>query len=255
MAVPISYTSVVDDRRAGGGGQVAVIAAVLVAIVLIGLGTVTWLVATEEPDILLVGDSIMRQTGPELDRVLPDQEIDNRGVNGSGLLNPQVYDWVERLPSLLARDRPEATVVLFIGNYAVEGEWWTDRAGNPVPPNTEAFFAEWRAEAEKVVRLLEDAGTDIYWVLPPPVLSPEGTETVNGLRAVYRDLASAHPSVTLVDAAVPLGDDTGAFIGETTASDGSVVVLRSGDGVHLAEGGARRLAVHLAEAIVEGSLS
>ena len=98
---------------------------------LLAVGVATWLSIEDEPDVLLVGDSIMRQTGPALTEGLPDREVDNRGVNGSGLLNPQVYDWVDRLPGLVAQSRPEATVVLFIGNYAPEEAWWIGADGSP----------------------------------------------------------------------------------------------------------------------------
>ncbi|MEL7208223.1 MAG: GDSL-type esterase/lipase family protein [Actinomycetota bacterium] len=222
---------------------------VAVLAVVAGAGVLAWLDVRGERDVLLVGDSIMRQTGPALEEALPSHSIDNRGVNGSGLLNPQVYDWVDRLPGVVARARPETTVVLFIGNYAPEDEWWIDAAGDPVPPDTEAFYAEWREQAERIVAILEESGSDIVWVLPPPVSSAAGNRTIAGLRAVYEDLAAAHPSITLVDAAPPLSDDDGAYVGSVVLPDGGVVDLRTGDGVHLAPTGAALIAEEIAAAI------
>lgn len=218
---------------------------------LVGLGMATWLSVRHEPDVLLVGDSIMRQTGPPIEAQLSDHEVENRGVNGSGLLSPQVYDWVDRLPGLLAQAQPEATVVLFIGNYSEEADWWMGPDGTPVAPNTPAFFREWRAQAEVVVAMLEAAGTDIYWVLPPPVASEAGQLTITGLRAVYENLADEHPSVTLVDGAPPLTEGTGRFTWSVTDPQGRPVQLRAGDGVHLAAAGADRLAQEIAAAVSE----
>lgn len=231
------------------------LAAMAVVVALGGVGWYAWQASRNTADVLLVGDSIMRQTGPALAGELADQEVDNRGVNGSGLLNPQVFDWVDRLPGLLAQNRPEATVVLFIGNYAQEPDWWIGADGEPIAPNTPAFFDAWRGQAELVVELLEAAGTDIYWVLPAPVLSDEGNRTIDGLREVYRALAEDHPSITLVDASPPLTDGTGRFVWSVVGPDGSEVQLRAGDGVHLAPGGARRLARRIATAVVEGSFT
>jgi hypothetical protein len=227
--------------------------AVLAVAALVGIGVVAWWRAADKADVLLVGDSIMRQTGPALAEELPDREVENRGVNGSGLLNPQVYDWVERLPGLLAQTRPEATVVLFIGNYAPEEEWWIGADGEPVPPNTPEFFAEWREQAELVVDRLEAAGTDIYWVLPPPVVTDESNETVDGLRQVNRDLAADHPGIILVDASPPLTDGAGRFVVTVPDGEGGMLELRVGDGVHLGDEGARRLAAQIAAAIREGT--
>lgn len=223
--------------------------AAVVAVALVGV--VTWLSVRDEPEVLLVGDSILRQTGPALSDELPEHEVDNRAVNGSGLLNPMVYDWVDRLPGLLGRTRPESTVVLFIGNYAAEEDWWIGPDGTPVAPNTPEFFSEWRAQADQVASMLEEAGTDIYWVLPPPVAAPAGNETVLGLREVYRDLAADHPGITLVDGAPPLTDEQGRFLWSVPDGEGGEVPLRAGDGVHLAPEGARRLAATIAAAITE----
>lgn len=222
---------------------------------LVGIGWATWNATRDKADVLLVGDSIMRQTGPALTRELSGLEIDNRGVNGSGLLNPDVFDWVDRLSGLLAQNRPEATVVLFIGNYAKEADWWIGSDGVPIAPNTPAFFAAWHEQAELVVDQLEAAGTDIYWVLPPPVLSDEGNLTINGLREVYRRLAVDHPAVNLVDASPPLTDGTGSFVWSVQGPDGGDVQIRAGDGVHLAPGGADRLGRRIAAEVEQGSFA
>jgi hypothetical protein len=227
--------------------------AVGLVLALLGVAVATWLSVRDEPELLLVGDSIMRQTGPALVDELPGYEVDNRGVNGSGLLAPSVYDWVARLPGLVAQTRPEATVVLFIGNYADEEDWWIGPDGTPVAPNTPAFFSEWRAQAEEVVATLEQAGTDIYWVLPPPVASASGNETITGLREVYRDLAADHPDITLVDAAPPLTDGTGEFRWTIPDGEGGEPQVRAADGVHLDPEGARRLARVIAAAITAGA--
>ena len=45
-------------------------------------------------DVLLVGDSIMKSTGPALAHQLGSRyRVHNEGVNGSGLLTPDVFDW------------------------------------------------------------------------------------------------------------------------------------------------------------------
>lgn len=241
----MAQTAAVSRWRAFG--------AVAVVLALVGVGIATWLSVRGEPGVLLVGDSIMRQTGTAIADELPGYEVDNRGVNGSGLLSPEVYDWVDRLPGLLAQSRPEATVVLFIGNYTHEEDWWLGPDGVPVAPDTPAFFSEWRAQAEEVVSILEASGTDIYWVLPPPVASDVGNETIIGLRQVYRDLAADHPGVTLVDASPPLTDGTGKFMWSAPDPQGGDVQLRAGDGVHLAEAGARRLGEWIAAAVLDGA--
>ena len=57
--------------------------AVLVVAALVA-SFLVWHVATDEPDLLLVGDSIMRQTGSALEGASSEFEIRNRAANGSG---------------------------------------------------------------------------------------------------------------------------------------------------------------------------
>ena len=69
-------------------------------------------------DVLLVGDSIMRSTGPALAHQLGDRcRVHNEGVNGSGLLTPGVFPWPRHLAASLNRFDPDLVVMLFIGNY------------------------------------------------------------------------------------------------------------------------------------------
>ena len=69
-------------------------------------------------DVLLVGDSIMKSTGPALADQLGDRyRVHNEGVNGSGVLTPDVFDWPAQLPASLNQFDPDVVVMLFIGNY------------------------------------------------------------------------------------------------------------------------------------------
>src|SRR6187401_1059096 len=67
--------------------------------------------------VLLVGDSVMNQTGAALTNILRDDDVRNEGVNGSGLLTPDYLDWPAQLRRLLDRFDPDVVVFLFVGNF------------------------------------------------------------------------------------------------------------------------------------------
>ena len=163
--------------------------AVLVVAALVA-SFLVWHVATDEPDLLLVGDSIMRQTGSALEGASSEFEIRNRAANGSGLLNPDVYDWVGAMPEVLHRYHPRAIVILFIGNYADPAHRWRDDQGRPIDKNTPEFFRAWAEQTDELLDIIErESDADVYLVLPPPMALPGNQETLDGIRRLERQLA------------------------------------------------------------------
>lgn len=221
----------------------------VVVLTLVGL-LVTRLLA-EPAHVLLAGDSILRQTGPKLDETFGREvAVDNAALNNSGLLTPGFVDWTARLEDQLAEGDPEAVVFLFIGNYT-DTDYATDADGNPILKNTPEFFAAWGREADRLMQVLEDQGSDaeVYWVLPPPQYTEVNQITTAGLRAEYQALAERWPQITLIDANDALAGPNGEYLASTTNRHGDVVPLRVPDTVHLTDVGARRLARVIHDAV------
>ena len=193
--------------------------------------------------VLLVGDSVMNQTGAALTNILRDDDVRNEGVNGSGLLTPDYLDWPEQLRGLLERYDPDVVVFLFVGNFDLgTGETFTTPDGHEITDRTDPrFFRSWQAQAQLMTeRAAEDA--DVVWVNPPPMQEPEAQAVVDGLREGYEEVAD-ETGAGLIDAYDVLATDNGGFLAES--DDGTP--LRNADGVHLANEGAKRLARLIAE--------
>jgi hypothetical protein len=202
--------------------------------------------------VLLVGDSIMRQTGPALTRQLGDDyTVHNAGVNGSGLLTPALFDWSAELEMELLRTDPDVVVFLFIGNYTADpAEFWTTASGRRVRDITSAaFIREWGRQADAAMAAIAQTGADVVLVLPPPMASNELQTVVDRLRAEYRRVAADWPFVRLVDAADAVGGPNGEWISQLPRSDGRELYVRVPDTVHLAEHGQRLLAREIAPAV------
>jgi len=194
--------------------------------------------------VLLVGDSVLSQTGPPLARALPDDDVRNEAVSGSGLLTPDYVDWPAELRRLLDRFDPDVVVFLFVGNFDLgTGETFTTADGQTIDDREDpAFDRAWRAQATRMTERAEDAGADVVWVLPPVMQHRDDQAVAEGLREVYADVVD-EVGGTLVDADDVLADDQGRFLG--TDEDGTP--LRVPDGVHLAPLGARRLGELIAD--------
>jgi hypothetical protein len=186
--------------------------------------------------VLLVGDSILRQTGPALaERLGPTYAVRNIAVNGSGLLTPRFYDWADRLGEELAMIRPDLVVVSFIGNYTgdARGLWVAEDGTTVEEISSPTFSREWEHQTDAVMAALEPTGATVVLVLPPSIPVPAVQEVVDRLRVVYERVAERWPFVRLVDAAAVV--------------DGPED--RATDGVHLSDRGERLLAGEIAAVV------
>jgi len=195
---------------------------------------------TTVQDVLLVGDSIMKSTGPALDRQLGSHyRVHNEGHNGSGLLTPQVFDWPAHLQSSLNRFDPDVVVMLMIGNYTdVRSRLWTTPQGVRIPDvYAPAFAREWGRQADRMVTTMIRSGAEVVLVLPPPMISPRVQTVTDRLRAEYRAVAARHPEVTLADATTAVGGRNGEWVSTRPTANGTPAPVRTADTVHLAAHG------------------
>ena len=188
-------------------------------------------------DVLLVGDSIMRSTGPALAHQLGARwRVHNEGVNGSGLLTPGVFPWPRHLAASLNRFDPDVVVMLFIGNYTSDpAQKWVAADGRRVPDiYSRSFAREWGRQAERFVTQMIGSGAEVVLVLPPPMLSARVQIVIDRLRAEYRAVASRHPEVTLADATTAVGGPHGEWVATRPTASGGSAPVRVADTVHLA---------------------
>ncbi len=189
-----------------------------------------------EPErVLLIGDSILRQTGPALAEVLgPGYAVRNVAVNGSGLLTPDFYDWAARLDEELATIEADVVVFSFLGNYTGDPDGlWVEDGRTVESIESSAFSVAWGRQTDAAMAAIARAGAQVVLVLPPTVPVPVVQAAVDRLRAEYERVAAGWPFVTLVDA--------------TAVLDGPED--RAADGVHLSDSGARLLAGAIAAAV------
>ena len=233
-------------RRAAG----LVVFALLVA----GVG-VTEALTPDPQHVLLVGDSILRSSGPALSRQLgEDWRVHNEAVNGSGLLTPDVFDWAEQLDEQLVRVDPDVVVVGFIGNYTSDPtRFWRTAAGEVIESvDDPAFAPAWGRATDEALTRIAETDARVVLVLPPPLATPQLQAVEDAIRAEYVRLARTWPFVQVVDAAEAVGGPSGEWVATRETVGGDVLPVRTGDTVHLAPHGQRLYARELVPAIRRG---
>jgi hypothetical protein len=206
-------------------------------------------------DVLLIGDSIMNQSGDFVsaqlrkEQPLDDIKVDKSAVNGSGLLTPHVYDWDTKTDELVKEHHPKLVVMLFIGNYS-DTDLFVGADGTPIPDDYgQRFFDEWGRQAESITKSLQAQNIRVSWVLPPPFLGDEGIRREEAMRTTYLELARRLPGVGLIDGRQVLGGGSGEFEWKLPDVNGKLQTVRQGDGVHLTDAGGELMARQIAFAI------
>ena len=148
---------------------------------------------------------------------------------GSGLLNG--LDWVATTQQILATEKPDAVVAIFVGNY--DAPFARAENGVVIEPDTPAFFDAWQARAAQLSAEVHNANASMYWVSPPPISAPP-LDRAARLFTGYRALKEDH---FLSSGRVLAGAHDGEIAAKTTC--GHLRTIRSSDGVHLTDDGAR----------------
>lgn len=229
----------------------------VVAVSLVAAGLTSCGFFDKKVDVLLVGDSIMNQTGSYVlaqlrkDPALQDVKTKVEAANGSGLLTPDIYDWMAKAEDLEKTYQPKVVVVLFVGNYTDTNLWVTDD-GRTIPNDySQAFYDEWQKQAERFSKVFQAKGTQVDWVLPPPFLGDEGHRREELMRATYSNLATRLPGVKLIDGRQALGGPNGEFSWKLDFN-GQQVTVRQPDSLHLTEAGGQLLAQRIALDVAPG---
>lgn len=191
--------------------------------------------------VLVVGDSLMFDAAPGIERrlsALPQVRYETATWLGSGLSNPEHYDWPARMAQLVGEVRPEVVVVMFGGND------WEPRQfeGGTVRPGEPAWRRFYQGKVDEALGILTAGGADVYWLGMPHVRPEKIEAAVPLLNEIYRDAARRWPTVTFVDGAAALAGPDGGFTPYLQTADGKLVEARKPDGIHFFDPGADRLA-------------
>lgn len=189
--------------------------------------------------VLMIGDSLMVQPACTAATALAAVGVESHlhGISGTGLLTAKgipTGSWSKLLPRLLDSVQPDVVVASFVGNYLGTPAIGAD--GQPIAPDTPAFFAAWQDQARALSDMVRLSGADLYWVQPPPFESGSRSAT---LFAGYEQLGDH----TLPSGTVVAGPDGGYT--ETNACAGGAP-LRFDDGIHYSDAGSQLVGQQLA---------
>ena len=105
---------------------------------------------------------------------------------------------------------------------------------------------------DEMIAVLKAKNVPVFWVGLPPIRNPKISADLSYLNDLYRSRAEK-AGITYIDTWDGFVDDAGRFVMQGPDFEGQIRRLRSGDGIHFTQPGARKLA-HYVEREIQRAL-
>lgn len=192
--------------------------------------------------VLEVGDSLGIDLGWGLEWALandPSVHVVADAKGDSGLVNTAFYDWPAVLESELQSVHPKI-VVVFLGandhqSFYANGVY--DAFGSP------QWIAQYTSRVDAMMTEATAAGAEVLWVGMPIMQPTSLNQAMQQVDAIYEHEAATHPHVTYLSSWDLFTTPSGQFNAGSASVNGTLMTLRTPDGVHLAAGGEDLLAL------------
>jgi hypothetical protein len=187
------------------------------------------------------GDSMSRELGESLlDKAntdLVDPDLDFR--ISSGLARPDDYNWPAHLQDVVGKDAaPDAAVVLFGANDGQNME----RHGDVLDFGSPSWLDEYHLRVGAAMDVLYAPFRTVYWVGMPICRDGGYTDRMRVENQVFQEEASKRPWVRYIDTYPLFADGDGNYADYLPSANGTLVLMRQGDGVHWSRAGGDRVA-------------
>lgn len=194
--------------------------------------------------LLVVGDSLSISLGEQLEHALagtPGLDFSRDGQRSTGLSRPELLDWPARLRELVAKSPPDIVVIMIGANDVMP---LTAADGSRVYFDQPAWDDTYAAKARELVAICRQANPDVAvsWVGAPPMGDAALNAGVKRINAVLARMC-AEAGCRFIDAEAAFSDPEGRYTRHARdAATAEATAIRTADGVHLTEAGARLLA-------------
>jgi hypothetical protein len=198
--------------------------------------------AADARSVLVVGDFMAGGLAEGLDAAFaenPGVRIVVRSNGSSGFVRDDVYNWPEKIRSLIEAEKPAAVVVMLGSN---------DRQSMRVGDVREAALSgnwtkEYEARTAALGKAIATSKVPFLWVGMPAFKASKMTSDMLAFNDIYRTAAGASGG-EFVDVWEGFVDENGAFVTSGPDINGQPVRLRADDGINVSRAGKRKLAFY-----------
>lgn len=187
------------------------------------------------------GDSMMGNVSQAVSRLVasdPRISLHTDVRVATGLARPDVLDW----PALLAQDLAVSNAEVVVLFYGANDDQDMHADGQRVIFGTEPWKAEYARRVGVMLDIAVATGRTAVWIGVPVVKPPRLNAGKDLMNDAARAEAAKRPGVVFIDTSPLYAGADGGYSIDLATADGSIVRVRTRDGVHLTHSGADRLA-------------
>lgn len=194
---------------------------------------------------LMLGDSMMRLLGKEMEKGLKKEGFEAKAFSslGSGLARLDAFDWYTKIETMM-KETKAVTVVATLGTN--DKQPLLDANGNTLQFGTD----EWRVEyGQRIGRamdaIISNGAKHVIWLMLPDMKDPlhqTYAEMANELYQEQAALESRKDIVVLYDMRPLISRTPGKYTSFIMSPQGEALTVRDQDGVHLTMVGAKLVA-------------
>lgn len=191
--------------------------------------------------VTVMGDSLGDMLADGLDGSFADKKeiaIRHKGKESSGLVREDFYDWPKGARELLASNEKIDAAVVMLGSNDRQAIHEGAESIEPLSPRWREIYG---ARIDALMAAFRDKKVPLIWVGLPVMKSERFSADMAQLNEIFRQHASRN-GVVFVDIWEAFGDEKNQYQSFGPDVNGRIVKLRSADGIHFTDAGARKLA-------------
>lgn len=193
--------------------------------------------------LAVIGDSLAFDLVSALERAHsedPNLVVTGFGVDASGFVRDDYYDWNERLRTLLSDNAFDiAVIIIGINDRQPIG---SDK------PLTDEWKAEYTARLERFLGQMRVANKPVIWVGLPPMAKSSYSAAMAQISSLQR-LAAFSGGAEFVDIYERFTGEDGGYSSYGPNLSGQNVQVRKSNGIHFTKAGADKLAFYVDQAL------
>lgn len=189
--------------------------------------------------ILVIGDHLAGGFGAGVTRMVDGDErfeVVNRFNETSGLARPELYDWGQSTPKILATKEFDVLLV----HVGVNDRQPMRGAEGRLEFRSGAWEAAYRQQIQAVLDAAKAANVEVFWLALPPMESAAFNSDMQYLNGLYRPIVTAKGGV-FVDLQQNLSTPDGRYSDKGLDETGIARKLRSRDGIAFLKQGNNRM--------------